>query len=231
MIAFVAVGGELEEPERFTPLARVAGLVLAADSGYEHMRRMGVRPHLLVGDLDSISPDALREARDDPATRIETFPPEKDQTDTEIALRLAVTRGAGIVLVVGAFGLRLDHALANVLLLASPALRETDVRLLDPRQEVRLVRGRVRLRTTPGELVSLLPVGGDATGVTTTGLAYALDGATLGTGPALGVSNVATGDEICVRVGDGSLLLTRLFAGGLNAERYVREEMPGSDPA
>ncbi len=228
MLAFVVAGGELYEPWRFAPFARAADLVIAADSGYDHLLAMGVRPHLLLGDLDSISPAALADARN-AGIPLETFPAEKDYTDTELVLREAVVRGARCMLACGVFGNRLDHTLANVLLLASPALRDTDVRLLDERQEVRLVRGDVHLRTQPGETISLLPVGGEVRGVTTTGLYYPLSDATLQTGPALGISNVATGEEAAVSLTSGSLLLTRIFAGGLDAGRYLRESVTGSE--
>jgi thiamine pyrophosphokinase len=225
LLAFVAAGGELAQPERLAPIARAADLLLAADSGYDHLLRMGVRPHLLLGDLDSISPFALADARQG-STSIETFPVEKDYTDTELVLREAVTRGAGTVVACAAFGNRLDHTLANVLLLASPVLRGTDVRLIDECQEVRLVRGRLQLRTLPGETISLLPVGGPVAGVTTAGLYYPLSNATLETGPALGISNVATDPLVEVRLTSGSLLLTRLFAAGLDGERYLEENPP-----
>lgn len=225
MLAFVVAGGDVRQPQRFAPLARAARLVLAADSGYDHLLAMGVRPHLLLGDLDSISPPALADARAN-GLEVEAYPAEKDYTDTELVLREAHRRGAATVLVAGAWGDRLDHSLANVLLLASPALAGTDIRLLDERQEVRLVRGELRLRTTPGEIVSLLPVGGEAKGVSTEGLYYPLSDATLQTGPALGVSNVAEGEEIRVRVATGHVLLTRIFAGGLDAEGYLWGAVP-----
>ncbi len=224
MLAFVVSGGEVREPERFAPFARAADAVYAADSGYDHLLAMGVRPSLLLGDLDSISPEALENARRSDL-QTELHPAEKDNTDTELVLLEAVHRGATTVLVCGAFGDRLDHTLANVLLLASPALRHIDVRMLDERQEVRLVRGELRLRTEPGEIVSLLPVGGEARGVTTAGLYYPLANATLQTGPALGVSNVASGGEIGVCVASGLVLLTRIFSGGLDADQYLRENL------
>jgi thiamine pyrophosphokinase len=228
MLAFVVAGGELIEPGRFAPFARAADLVIAADSGYDHLLAMDARPHLLLGDLDSISPAALADAQE-AGIPLETFPEEKDHTDMELVLREAVGRGARCVLACGVFGDRLDHTLANVLLLASPALRDTDVRLLDEQQEVRLIRGDVHLRTQPGETISILPVGGEVRGVTTTGLYYPLSDATLQTGPALGISNVAIGEDIRVVHTSGSLLLTRLFAGGLDAGGYLRRSVTHCD--
>ncbi len=225
MLAFVAGGGVLGTPEELAPLARAAQLVIAADSGYDHLLRMGVRPQLLLGDLDSISQAALHDAQTG-QLEVERFPTEKDYTDTELVLREAVRRGAGTVLACGMFGGRLDHTLANVLLLASPVLRHTDVRMLDEHQEVRLVRGSVRIRIQEGEVISLIPVGGPVQGITTSGLYYPLSDATLETGPALGISNVAAGSHAEVSVGSGSLLMTRIFKSGLDGERYLEENPP-----
>lgn len=225
MLAFVAGGGEMTTPERLTPIAVAADLVLAADSGYDHLLHMGVRPHLLLGDLDSISHLGLEDARNG-SIEVEIFPAEKDFTDTELVLREALRRGATTVIACAMFGGRLDHLLANVLLLASPALRSTDIRLLDERQEVRLVRERVRLRTQENEIISLIPVGGPADRVTTRGLYYPLTDATLETGPALGISNVATGSQVEVSVHSGSLLITRIFKGELDGKRYLEQNPP-----
>lgn len=215
----------MREPERFVPIVERADLVLAADSGYDHLLRMGLRPRVLLGDLDSISAEAREDARCG-GVEVETFPEEKDLTDLELTLTEALRRGASTVLGLGVFGERLDHTLANVLLLAAPAFRRHDVRLLDERQEVRLVRGHLQLRTDPGEIVSLLPVGGEVRGVTTSGLYYSLHDATLETGPALGISNVAVAEQIDVIAAEGLLLLTWLFRTGLDGERYLVENPP-----
>ncbi len=221
-LAFCAAGGEVSKPELFAPLALAADLVIAADSGCDHLLRMGVTPRLLVGDLDSVSPEALSTARER-GVRVVAYPAEKDLTDAEIVLQKAQEMGAATTVLIGAFGGRVDHTLANLLLLASPAFRRTDLRLLDELQEARLVRGEVRLLTRPGEVISLIPVGGTAHGVTTHGLHYPLRDAALETGPALGVSNVATGEEARVEVVSGSVIITRIFSGGFDARRYLVE--------
>lgn len=222
MLAFVVAGGEIDRPEVFAPIAQAADLVIAADSGYDYLLSMGIRPHLLLGDLDSISPEAKRDAVEH-GVPLEQFPPEKDYTDTELTFHKAVERGASTIVACGMFGRRLDHTLANVLLLAAPDFRRLDLRMLDEQQEVRLVRQRLSFRSIPGEVVSLLPVGGDVCGVTTSGLYYPLSDATLRTGPALGVSNVSTAETVAVEVREGLLLLTRIFTGGLDGRAYLMQ--------
>lgn len=189
------------------------GLVIAADGGFRRARLLGLAPGLLVGDLDSLDPLLAAEvaASGIPVLRSRT---DKDESDTELALLQAARRGPARVTVLGAFGgPRLDHALANVWLLAHPGLEGVEVSLLDARTRVRLVSARgpspaqLALPGPVGGVVSLLPLGGDAEGITTRGLAYPLRGEPLRTGPARGLSNVRTAVDASLQLERGRLLV------------------------
>lgn len=189
--------------------------VVAADGGFAHARQIGLRPALLVGDLDSLDPGLIEEATA-AGVDIRRAPVGKDQSDAELALLAAVERGATRITVLGAFGgPRLDHALANVWLLAHPALGTTPVVLLDDRSRVSVITapgpdGGPVARDVPGPVgatVSLLPLGGDATGVTTDGLHYPLRNEPLLVGPARGLSNVRDRADVRVTVARGRLLV------------------------
>jgi thiamine pyrophosphokinase len=203
-----------------------ARLVIAADSGWLLASSLGLQPDVLVGDLDSLDRTALQQA-EAAGTPVLRFRPDKDESDTELALLEAVRRGVRRVTVLGALGgPRLDHALANVWLLAHPALAGIDAVLLDERTRVSLLAapgplGQPVARTLsgrPGAVVSLLPLGGDAWGITTDGLAYALRGEPLRTGPARGISNVRTGTEARVTLERGRLLILELAGPAGSAE-------------
>src|SRR5919197_1154341 len=143
---------------------------------------------------------------------------DKDESDAELAVLAAVERGATRITVVGAFGgPRLDHGLANAGLMAHPALEGRDVRLLDVGARVRLILARpddrpaeARLDGRAGDLVTLLPFGGRARGITTAGLHYPLTDDTLVAGPARGLSNVRLADHAAVRIRDGALLIVEV---------------------
>lgn len=176
-------------------------LVVAADGGAVAAVRLGLRVDFVVGDMDSLAPERLAELRA-AGVAVHTFPAEKDESDAELAIAAALERSARRITVLGAFGgPRLDHALANVGLLAMPALEGVDVDLLDARTRVSALvasdpsRRPVerRLPGRIGDLVSLLPLGADVDGVTTTGLLYPLTDEPLRAGPARGLSNVRTG--------------------------------------
>jgi thiamine pyrophosphokinase len=136
-------------------------------------------------------------------------PRAKDQTDLEVALTYAAAEGAREIVVLGAFGGRLDHTLANILLLVLPQLVRVAVWLVDDRQEIVLVQSgqRVTVDGQPRDLVSLLPLAGDASGVTTTGLAWELDGDRLCFGFSRGVSNEMTTSEAGIEVEEGLVLV------------------------
>ncbi len=192
-------------------------LIVAADGGWDRAAALGLRPDLLVGDADSLGPERfdLLEAQGVPVERAFAA---KDESDAELALLAALRRGARRVTIVGALGgARFDHALANVGLLALPEPGTADVQLLDATTRVRLLRSpvpgsgdspaRLDLAGEPGDLVSLLPMGATAEGVTTEGLLYPLHREPLPPGPARGLSNVRQSTTASVSLERGSLLV------------------------
>ncbi|MCC7362140.1 MAG: thiamine diphosphokinase [Anaerolineales bacterium] len=195
--------------------------LIAADGGLRHLRALGLTPHLLVGDLDSVTPAEAHEAVAAGA-QVEQHPARKDETDLELALRRAVADGAQDVLIFGALGGRWDQTLANLLLLAHPAYRAVRLRLLDGPQQIYLVRGATAIEGRPGDTVSLVPLSGDARGVTTTGLDYPLHNGMLPFGGTLGISNVLIGSEATVSVGEG-LVACIVFRPGAEREKAEHE--------
>ena len=168
---------------------RAADLLIGADGGALPLLRAGIVPHVAIGDMDSINAAGLAELE---AHRVTTqrFPSEKDETDLELALLYAAAAGATAIDILGALGGRWDHTLANVALLALPELLMRRTRLLADGQTLFLVHDSAVLEGQAGDTISLLPLAGDAHGVTTKGLRYPLDNATLSYERARGVSNV-----------------------------------------
>lgn len=191
------------------------GFVIAADGGARHAARLGVVIDLWVGDGDSIGEEALT-ALEATGVPIERSRPDKDESDTELAIQAAIRLGAAGIVIVGALGgPRIDHALANVGLLAMPGLAGRSVTIVDARSRIWLIRapgpdgGAVERRVSgrPGDLVSLLPMGDGVEGVTTDGLVYPLRDEPLPTGRARGLSNVRAAAEARVVVRRGLLLI------------------------
>jgi thiamine pyrophosphokinase len=179
---------------------------IAADSGVLLAGALGCDVDLLVGDLDSAGADAIR-AAEAAGARVERFPVDKDETDLEIALDRALATNPDRVIVVGGHGGRLDHFLANALLLASEKYASVRVCAYMGDGQVHVVRDRLELRGEPGALVTLLAVHGPAREVVTDGLRYPLHGETLAPGSTRGVSNELVDVDAAVGLSDGVLLV------------------------
>lgn len=185
--------------------------VIAADSGLEHAQMLGLHVDRVVGDLDSVDRDMLHEAVQR-GTVVDAHPTAKDQTDLELALDTAVrvaTPANAPVIIVTSVGGRLDHGLANLLLLASPAYAAVHIDAYVDDWHVTVVRERTTLFVGFARLLTLLPVGGPAVGVTTEQLTYPLRDETLAPGTSRGVSNIAEADEVTVDLRAGVLLALR----------------------
>jgi thiamine pyrophosphokinase len=191
-------------------------LIVAADGGAAYADSLGLGPiDLWVGDGDSLAPAAL-EALRWAGVPVELAAADKDESDTELAVLAAIDRGATRLTILGAFGgPRLDHALANVLLLGHRRLIDRTAVLLSSAARLRLISApgpdgglaTLSLSGRPGDLVSLLPFASPAGGVTTSGLQYALSDETLEVGPARGLSNVRLEATATVSLKVGSLLV------------------------
>ncbi len=182
-------------------------LLVGADHGATYFARFGVLPHIVVGDFDSLAADALA-AFEAAGVQVERHPLRKDQTDLELAVDLALAAGVGDILIFGALGRRWDMTLANMLLLARPAYVGVRLRLVDGNQQIMLIAPRrvTKVPGRPGDTVSLVPLGGDAGGVTTACLEYPLEAGTLPFGATLGISNVITTTPATLTVQSGLVM-------------------------
>lgn len=205
----VVTGGDAIERsvlDRLPPVACVIGV----DSGVAHAVALGLHVDLAIGDFDSLDPGVLADVEAG-GTLVERHPVAKDATDLELGLEAAGARGATRVVVLGGHGGRLDHLLANALLLAAPRFADLAVEARMGPAVVAVARPATPATVSgaPGATVSLLPVGGVARGVTTTGLAYPLDAEDLAPGTTRGVSNELTGTCATVSLVQGTLLVVR----------------------
>lgn len=209
MHALIFANGDLKPGEMVDRARQEAGpdaLIIGADGGVRHILALGLAPHVVIGDMDSITEADLARCRALGASVL-TSSPAKDETDLELALLHAAEEGATWIRIVGAMGGRLDQTLANILLLTLPALAGRDARLVAGRQMAWVLGpGEHAIRGAAGDTLSLVPLGGDAGPVTTDGLDYPLRGETLVFGPARGISNVFSGEAARVSLEAGRLL-------------------------
>jgi thiamine pyrophosphokinase len=182
--------------------------VIAADSGVDYAHALGLRVDVAVGDFDSVTAAGLERAATEGA-RVDRHPEAKDKTDLELALDEALRVGANEVIVLGIGGGRLDHFVANLLLLASPKFASCRITAYDGPARAHVVHAGRPPTDLPGrvaDLLTLLPVGGSAGGVTTEGLRYPLRNEPLPSGTSRGVSNVVETPPASVQLEAGTLL-------------------------
>ena len=178
--------------------------VIAADSGYLVAEALGYGVDTIIGDMDSLpAGTAIPETTD-----LLSYPKDKDATDLDLALELAIRDQPGRMVLVGAEGGRFDHevgALATICSDRWDSVPEIDWVRSD--SICHIVRGTRRIQGDRGETISLIPFGGDATGVSTVGLKWTLDDATLHSGTSLGISNQFEKTEAVISVASGCVLV------------------------
>jgi thiamine pyrophosphokinase len=181
--------------------------IIAADGGARVALYFDYLPHIVIGDLDSLSSAEVNSLKGQ-GVKVMEHPPEKDETDLELALKYAASSGIDWLRIVGGVGDRFDQTIANVYLLALPELEGRDVAFVAGKQEIFLLRaGTHTLYGEAGDTLSLIPLGGAVYGVQTEGLYYPLRDETLRFGPARGVSNVMESEQAQVSLREGVLLV------------------------
>ena len=183
--------------------------ILAADSGMNALYAAAVTPDIIIGDFDSADKKILAFFQQNKAIDFCTLNPEKDDTDTEFAIRESIRRGADSITIIGGTGTRLDHVLGNISLLGIGLEEGVRMELLDAHNRICMIDHSVTLKKKEqyGNYLSLIPYNGNVTGVTLKGLKYPLHDYTMGGFNSLGISNEIVDDEASIELTSGQLLV------------------------
>ena len=214
-IIFVVAGGQIRDLAFFrlklselTPFA-----IICADSGARHLHALGIIPDVIIGDMDSLSPE-MQSYFEGKGSRLIRYPEAKDETDTQLALEHAFGMAPDGIYVFGAFGTRIDHVLANIALLVLGAEWGMRIALIDEWCEAAVVPREHVVRGEIGQTVSLLPLSDKVTGITLSGFEYPLNNGVMEMGKPYGISNRLTAAEGIISVKTGHLLVIRYFNVG-----------------
>ncbi len=205
MKALILVNGELYKPDvlRSRISAETFDLVLGADGGSRHAAAFNVPLDAVIGDMDSL-PDL---APPGIAPEFISYPAEKDETDLELALLYAGEQGADQIVMVGVMGGRMDMTIANIMLLTHASLSSCRIEVWHGEQTGWVIKPPgEEISGHPGDTVSLIPLGGDASGITTEGLKYPFKDEELTFGPARGISNLLEKPSARIKLSEGLLL-------------------------
>lgn len=183
--------------------------IICADGGSNHAYKMEIIPDYIIGDLDSSNDNVIEYFRGCDVI-FEKFPSKKNETDTELCIYLANKLGATKIDFIGALGGRVDHMLANVSLLYYVRNMNIIPRILTEREEMYVaINEEVIIKGKVKDTLSVIPLGGDANGVTLSGFEYPLDNYNMKYGLPLGISNIMLEDKCSIKVNKGSLLIVR----------------------
>ncbi len=212
MHVVIFAGGAFQPGKAFYEAIGSGDMIIAADRGAATALQLGYTPSIVVGDFDSLDTLLLQELSER-GSQVRKVAVEKDETDTELAVQLAIEQGATSITLLGALGgARFDHTMANILLLAG--FDSVSIRIVDGPSTCWLLQGPGSsvIGGQIGDLISLLPLTRDAIGVRTTGLYYPLHGETLYFGKPRGVSNVLIEEHAKVSLEEGMLLVVHTVA-------------------
>jgi len=212
MNAVIVANGIPTDPVADKKQVPPGALIIAANGGADYCRKLDLAPDVIIGDMDSLT--GVPEASDYRDAEVIRHPARKDATDLELAIQLALERGAQTIVILNALGGRWDMSIGNLLLMARPELKSVAVTFVDGYQEVSLLTGPADAVFTgkPGDTLSLIPLGADATGVSLAGLEYPLENASLLYGSSRGISNVLQRGMAAVSLKQGTLLCVLLRA-------------------
>lgn len=198
--AVIICAGRIEKYDYIKTFIGEGDFVICADGGYEHAMKMGVEPNLTVGDFDSY--------RDDVKGEVRRFNPEKDYTDSDIAVKTALEMGFDTIVLLGATGTRMDHTLANIGLLEYILQNGKEGYLADDDNIITVINKDSVIERCEGWHLSLIPIG-EVKGVTLENLKYPLEDYTLSFAQARAVSNEFTDKDAVIRIKEGSLIVIK----------------------
>ena len=202
----IFANGELPSLDKARTLIQKDDYIICADGGTRHALALGIKPDIIIGDMDSVEKGQLQNLRQADAS-MELFPHDKNETDLELALHRAIELNSKQIIIVAALGGRLDQTLANIILLTDPRLSKFEIRLDDGVEESFFCRDQAQVLGSRGDLVSLIPWGGPVSEVQTTDLRWALIKETLYPDKTRGISNEMTSDTATISIGSGLLLV------------------------
>lgn len=183
--------------------------IIGADGGCNHLYKMDITPNYIVGDLDSINKELIN-YYEDKKVIFKKYPSHKDETDSEICMYLAKELGANKIDFIASLGKRIDHTLANIGLLKYIKDMNIKSRILTSEEEILIIKNeKINLKGKKGDTISVIPIEGEAKGVTLENLEYPLNDVKIGYLSSLGISNIMLDNECTIKIKDGSALIIR----------------------
>lgn len=210
MITLIISGGDIEEEflRSFIKKQKIDKIIVA-DKGLEVLNKLNLIPNYIIGDFDSVSEDILNEYTEK-NIEIVKLNPEKDYTDTHMALKLAIKLKSSQIYILGALGKRMDHAIANIHILKEALDNNIKCKIVDKNNEIELITSGINnVKNSEYKYISLIPLTTEVTGITLSGFKYLLKDAILKIGHSIGVSNEILSNEAKIIIRTGILIMVK----------------------
>ena len=181
-----------------------ADYLICADGGANYARMLNVKPDIIIGDMDSIAAETRTFFNQ---TRFEMYPRQKDETDTELAITHAIKIGADKVTILGGLGSRMDHSLGNIYLLKRFVDVGIEAEIVNEKNRIRIIGKTTAFNFPIGTIVSILPIGGDVSGLTISGFEYPIKAGQMTIDKPYGISNVTNDNRQQIALEQGMLII------------------------
>ncbi len=181
--------------------------IIAVDKGLETLNKLQIEPNIIIGDFDSVNNSTLKQYENKNIPII-YLKPEKDFTDTHMALKKAIEMGSKEIIIIGAIGTRLDHTFANIHILKEALDKGINAKLVNENNEIMLINNKTKINKNDYfKYVSLIPLTTKVTGITLKGFKYQLQDAYLKIGESIGVSNEQIENKATIEIQEGIAIL------------------------
>lgn len=206
MKALIVANGTINNINILKTVKKEYDFILAVDGGTNHCIRAGIFPDLIIGDLDSISEETLKIAKENNIPT-EEFPVKKDSTDTELSIDYLISKGFKDITLAGVIGSRMDHTLGNILLLTK--LNENDIKgkIIDGNNIIYLVEEKLTLQRKEDTYISIIPISNSGINISLKGFEYELKEREVKFASSFCISNKIIEEEGMIRVHEGKALV------------------------
>lgn len=208
MRTLIIGNGNVLKTKTIQSILKPSDVIICCDGGSKPLFEEGIIPHYIIGDLDSSIPEIIQ-FFETKGVIFKRFNSKKDETDMELCIDFAISLGATEIVILCGTGTRLDHTLTNINLLIKAEDANVKATIIDDNNEISITSSSIKINGAKGDLVSLIPLSTTVNGITTTGLEYSLNNATMTIGKSLGVSNVLLDTEANISIKDGYLLVIK----------------------
>lgn len=204
--AIIFYNGDLSDLTNAKKHIKATDYIICADGGTRYALALGIKPDIILGDFDSLASE-LQESLKDQQIEWIAYKRDKDETDSELALKHAIEKGYKTIVIFGVFGSRIDHMMTNIFALEYLLKNGIDTTIIEGNKEIRVINKSITLHGKSGDLLSLIPLKGNVKKVKTENLQFTLNHEDLFFGYSRGISNVFTKSTAEVSIEDGSLLI------------------------